>query len=156
MRRGAAIFVPPLAPEASGRQLYSQLPTPNSQLSKAMYLDTLRDACLAKPGAWEDLPFGPDTLVFKVQKKMFGIVGLERLPHGIGLKCDPERAIDLRERHQGVTTGPYLNGKHWNLILLESDVSDELIRELIDHSYNLVVAGMTRKERAALEAETAA
>lgn len=120
-----------------------------------MHLDDLRDYCLSRPGAWEDLPFGPDTLVFKVRKKMFGIVGLERLPHGIGLKCDPERGLELREHYDGVTTGPYLNGKHWNLVLIQSDVPAALIRDLVDHSYALVIAGMTRKEQAALAAETA-
>ncbi len=117
-----------------------------------MHLDVLRDYCLAKRGAYEDLPFGPDTLVFKVMGKMFGIVGLERLPYGIGLKCDPERGAELREQYEGVTTGPYLNGKHWNLVLLSSDVPDGLIRELVDHSYALVVAGLTRKARAELDA----
>ncbi|OZC02926.1 MmcQ/YjbR family DNA-binding protein [Rubricoccus marinus] len=117
-----------------------------------MHLDTLRDYCLAKRGATESLPFGPDALVFKVRGKMFGLLNLERLPPGIGLKCDPERGRDLRERFRGVTTGPYLNGRHWNLVLLQDDVPDTLIRELVDHSYALVVAKLTRKERAALDA----
>lgn len=117
-----------------------------------MHLDTFRDYCLAKHGAFEDLPFGPDTLVFKVMGKMFGIVALERLPFGAGLKCDPERGIELREQYDGVTTGPYLNGKHWNLVILSSDVPNDLIRELVDHSYDLVVAKLTRKARAELDA----
>jgi predicted DNA-binding protein (MmcQ/YjbR family) len=120
-----------------------------------MRIDELYAYCLSKPGAWDDTPFGPDTLVFKVRKKMFGIVALEREPVGIGLKCDPERGRDLRERYDGVTTGPYLNGKHWNLVLLRSDVPSDVVRALVDHSYTLVVAGMTRKERAALDADVA-
>ncbi len=117
-----------------------------------MHLDTLRDLCLAQHGATEDLPFGPDTLTFKVRGKIFALLNLERLPHGVGLKCDPSRALDLRERHDGITTAPYLNKTHWNSVLLQDDVPDELIRDLVSHSYALVVAGLTRKERAALEA----
>ena len=115
-----------------------------------MHLDELRDYCLAKKGAWEDQPFGPDALVFKVRKKMFAITNLERMPTGVGVKCDPEQAPLLREQFEGVTTGPYLNGKHWNLVLLQSDVPSDAIRRFVDMSYALVVAGMTKKEREAL------
>lgn len=113
-----------------------------------MHLDALRDHCLAKPGATEDMPFGPDVLTFKVAGKMFALTNLERLPLAVGMKCDPERAIDLRERYTGIDTGPYLDGKHWHYVELQSDVSDPLIRELVDHSYTLVVAGLTKKARA--------
>lgn len=119
-----------------------------------MHLDELRTYCLSKPGATEDLPFGPDALVFKVRGKMFALTNLERLPPGVGLKCDPERAADLRERYEGIGTGPYLHKRLWNLVGLQSDVPAALIRQLVDHSYDLVVAGLTRKERAALAAAT--
>ena len=118
-----------------------------------MHLDELRDYCLAKKGAWEDQPFGPDALVFKVRKKMFAITNLERMPVGVGLKCDPNQAPLLRDQFEGVTTGPYLNGKHWNLVLLQSDVPADAIRRFVDASYALVVAGLTKKEREALAAE---
>ncbi|MEM1117240.1 MAG: MmcQ/YjbR family DNA-binding protein [Bacteroidota bacterium] len=72
------------------------------------------------------------------------------MPLAVGMKCDPERGVDLRERYAGIDTGPYLNGKHWHYVELQSDVSDALIRELLDHSYDLVVAGLTRKARAEL------
>lgn len=117
-----------------------------------MHLDTLRDYCLAKHGAWEDLPFDEDTLVFKVGKKMFGMIGLERIPLQIGLKCDPERAPELRSTYEGIHDGPYLRGIGWNYVELKSDVPNDLIRELIDLSYDLVVKGMTKVQRAALEA----
>lgn len=119
-----------------------------------MHLDDLYTYALTKPGAWEDTPFGPDVLVLKVRKKMFAMVNVERMPLGVALKSDPERWLDLLERYDGVTRGRYLDGKHWNMVWLQSDVPSDLIRELLDRSYDLVVAGMTRKERAALEEET--
>ena len=118
-----------------------------------MHLDELRDYCLAKRGAWEDQPFGPDALVFKVRSKMFAITNLERMPPGVGLKCEPEQALLLREQFEGVTTGPYLNKKHWNLVQLQGDVPADAIRRFVDVSYALVVAGLTKKEREALAAE---
>ena len=119
-----------------------------------MHLDDLYTYGLAKPGAWEDTPFGPDVLVMKVRKKMFAMVNVERMPLGVALKSDPERWLELLERYDGVTRGPYLDGKHWNLVLLQDDVPDDLIRDLVDRSYELVVAGMTRREREALATET--
>ena len=115
-----------------------------------MHLDEYRDYCLSKAGAWEDLPFGPDTLVFKVVKKMFSAVGLESIPVQVSLKCDPERVPELREAYEGIHTGPYMDKKHWNFVDLKSDVPADLIRELVDHSYDLVVAGMTKAERESL------
>lgn len=112
-----------------------------------MHLDALRDVCLAQRGAYEDTPFGPDTLVFKVEGKMFGIVGLEAVEPAVGLKCDPERAVDLRERYGGIHAGPYLNKRHWNYVDLRSDVPEALVRDLVAHSYALVVAGLPRAAR---------
>ena len=117
-----------------------------------MHLDVYREYCLSKPGAWEDLPFGPDILVFKVLNKMFSAMGLDRLPPEVSLKCDPERVPELREAYQGIHTGPYMNKKHWNFIELQSDVPAKLIRELVDHSYALVVAGMKKADRERLAA----
>ncbi|HLT46498.1 MAG TPA: MmcQ/YjbR family DNA-binding protein [Rubricoccaceae bacterium] len=119
-----------------------------------MHLDDLRRYCLSKPGAFEDQPFGPDVLVFKVAgarreaARMFAITNLEKLPDAeVGLKCDPERALSLREEYEGVFPGPYLNKKHWNYVALRGDVPAGVIRELVDHSYDLVVAGLPRRER---------
>ncbi len=117
-----------------------------------MHLDALRDYCLAKPHATEDLPFGPDALTFKVAGKMFAITDLSDLPPAVGLKCDPERSLDLRERYEGIHPGPYLNKKHWNYVQLQGDVPNDLIRELVDHSYDLVWAGLPRRERGRLAA----
>ena len=115
-----------------------------------MHIDAVRTYCLAKPGVEEGLPFGPDTLVFKVGGKMFALIGLERLPTGVNLKCDPERAVDLRERYEAVQPGYHMNKRHWNTIVLRSDVPSALLRELIDHSYDLVVQSLPAKVRGAL------
>ncbi|MEL6615629.1 MAG: MmcQ/YjbR family DNA-binding protein [Bacteroidota bacterium] len=118
-----------------------------------MTLGDLFDHCMALPGAWEDQPFGPDVLVFKVRKKMFAMINLEHMPHRVALKGDPERWVVLKERHEGITRGPYLDGKHWNSVDLASDVPAPQIRDLVNRSYSLVVAGMTKKEQAALADE---
>ena len=113
-----------------------------------MHLDDLRHYCLEKPGATEDQPFGPNVLVFKVMGKMFGLAGLEKLPAcDVGLKCDPERALALREAYDGIAPGPYLDKKHWNYVALQSDVPNAEICALVDHSYDLVVAGLPKRER---------
>ena len=115
-----------------------------------MHLDALRDHCLARPGATEDLPFGPDTLVFKVGGKMFALAGLERMPPSVNLKCDPERAVELREAYADVAPGWHMNKTHWNTVGLRGDVPDEVVRELVDHSYALVVASLPARVRAGL------
>lgn len=115
-----------------------------------MHLDALRQYCLAKPGATEDLPFGPDTLVFKVGGKLFALAGLEVIPPTVNLKCDPERAAELRERYADVRPGYHMNKRHWNTVGLQGDVPAAVIRQLIDHSYDLVVSGLTRRARAEL------
>ncbi len=117
-----------------------------------MHLDDLRDHCLAKPGATEGFPFGDDALVFKVAGKMFALASLERLPPTVTLKCDPERALDLRERHEDVRPGYHMNKRHWNTVGLRGDVPGALLRELVDHSYALVVGGLPRRERDRLAA----
>ena len=120
-----------------------------------MHLDGLRDLCLAKPGATEGLPFGPDALVFKVRGKMFALTNLARLPPTVALKCDPERALDLRERFAGIAPAWHMNKRHWNGVELQSDVPDALIRGLLDHSYSLVVASLPRRDRDGLSSPEA-
>lgn len=115
-----------------------------------MHLESLRQHCLAKPGATEDLPFGPDTLVFRVAGKMFALANLEWIPPAVNLKCDPERAADLRERYADVRPGYHMNKRHWNTVGLQGDVPADLVRDLVDHSYALVVAGLPRRLRADL------
>ena len=117
-----------------------------------MNIEAFRDYCLSKKGVTESLPFGPDVLVFKVMDKMFALCALEKMPATANLKCDPERAIELREEYDGlITAGYHMSKKHWNTVELERNIPADLLLELIDHSYNLVVQGLTKKVQAELE-----
>ncbi len=111
----------------------------------------LREYCLAKRGVEESFPFDEKTLVFKVMNKMFALNGIESDPPSVNLKCDPERSIELRERYNGIIPGYHMNKKHWNTVCLEDDVEDSLIVQLIDHSYDLVVKSLTKKNKAILD-----
>lgn len=111
-----------------------------------MDVETLRDYCLNKRKVTESFPFDETTLVFKVMGKMFAIMPLEK-DKMIALKCDPDKAVELREHFSGIQPGYHLSKAHWNQVILDSDVSDELIYELVDHSYNLIVAKFTRAMR---------
>jgi predicted DNA-binding protein (MmcQ/YjbR family) len=103
--------------------------------------------CLAKPGSAEDYPFGDEVAVFKVAGRMFALVPLGSLPGSVSLKCDPGLAADLRARYAAITPGYHLNKQHWNTVALDGSVPDEDLLELIDHSYELVVAQLTRAQR---------
>ena len=103
-----------------------------------MNIETLRDYCLSKPGAEETLPFGPDTLVFKVNGKAFLLVGLDAEDLRFNVKCDPDKALELREEYPCVLPGFHMNKKHWNTIVVDGSVSNALLKEWIDHSYTLV------------------
>lgn len=120
-----------------------------------MDLDDFREYCLSKKGVAEDTPFGPETLVFKVGGKLFALTGIDSYPPTANLKCDPERAIQLREEHSDITPGYHMNKQHWNTIQLDGNLSHTLIYELIDHSYELVYKGLPKAVKAALEAEQA-
>ncbi len=102
-----------------------------------MNIESLRDFCLKKERATESFPFGDDTLVFKVDGKIFALVNLEG-DLSINLKCDPGYAIELRERYQSVTPGYHMNKKHWNTVSIDGSVPDREIFHWIDHSYDLV------------------
>ena len=115
-----------------------------------MHLDDLRDLCLGLPGASEDQPFGPDALVFKVGGKMFALTNLERTAPAVNLKCDPERAVDLRERYAAVEPGYHMNKRHWNTVALRSDAPAAEVRRWVRDSYDLVVAGLTARAREGL------
>jgi predicted DNA-binding protein (MmcQ/YjbR family) len=106
--------------------------------------------CGTKPGAAEDYPFGDETAVFKVAGKIFALVTLGPPPGDISLKCDPDVAAGLRGRHPAITAGYHLSKRHWNTIQLDGSVPDEELLDLIGHSYELVVAGLTRAERSRL------
>jgi predicted DNA-binding protein (MmcQ/YjbR family) len=116
-----------------------------------MNIDQLRDYCLSKKEASEDFPFDEDTLVFKVLGKMFALVPLERWERGepsINLKCNPEYALELREQYESIYAGFHMNKKHWNTVNLNNgELQTKFIFELIDHSYDMVVKGMTKKMR---------
>ena len=115
-----------------------------------MYVEQFRDYCLSKVGVTEEFPFDEHTLVFKVMGKVFAIVPLERNPSQANLKCDPERAQRLREEYDGlIYPGFHMNKKHWNTILLAERLPSKLVVELIDHSYDLVVAKFTKALRQA-------
>ena len=114
-----------------------------------MNIEELRDYCIQKKGVTESFPFDDKVLVFKVMNKMFALVNVE-IYDSVNLKCDPERAIELREEFMGIIEGYHMSKKHWNTVLLESDVNRLLLQELIDDSYNLIVSKLTKKEKEAL------
>lgn len=103
--------------------------------------------CLAKPAAEETTPFGPDVLVYKVAGKMFALTDPSDFPPKMNLKCDPERALTLREEYPGITPGYHMNKRHWNTVTIDESLPSGLLRELIDHSYDRVVAGMPKARR---------
>ena len=103
-----------------------------------MDLENLREYCLRKPNTNESTPFGPDALVFKVGEKIFAIASLDDVPPHVNLKCDPERALDLRDRYEEVRPGYHMNKKHWNTVELSGRIPPNELKEWIDHSYELV------------------
>jgi predicted DNA-binding protein (MmcQ/YjbR family) len=103
-----------------------------------MNIESLRDYCLSKPDTEETLPFGPNTLVFKVNRKVFLLAGLDEQPLSFNVKCDPDKAVDLREQHPCVLPGYHMNKKHWNTVIVDGSVSSKQLKEWIDWSYDLV------------------
>ncbi len=112
-----------------------------------MDLEEFRAYCLTKPDATEEQPFGPDNLVFKVQGKMFALAALDEVPPRVNLKCDPERALDLRDRYEDVLPGYHMNKKHWNTVVLSGSIPAAEVRHMIDHSYDLVVRRLPKRAR---------
>ena len=109
-----------------------------------MYFDAVRDYCLALPETTEDQPFGPDVLVLRVAGKMYCLLNPDREPPGVNLKCDPERAVALREAYEGVLPGYHMNKRHWNTVLLDGSLSRGLITEMVEHSYGLVYGTLSK------------
>ncbi|MDM8521848.1 MmcQ/YjbR family DNA-binding protein [Desulfococcaceae bacterium HSG8] len=116
-----------------------------------MELDPLRDYLLTKAGAYQDFPFGPDAMVFKVMKKMFALVAWGEDPLRITLKCDPDLALSLREVYESVRPGYYMNKKHWNTVTLDGTVPDDEIFAMIDDSYQLVVKTLRKADKEKLK-----
>ena len=111
-----------------------------------MTLEDLQAYCAKKNGVTWDTPFGPDVLVFRVAGKIFALVSLTSF-ETMNLKCDPERAMELRERHEGITPGYHMNKQHWNTVDVTGSVPHRLILELVDHSYDLVWASLPKRSR---------
>lgn len=115
-----------------------------------MDFDSVRNYCLVKKGVTESFPFDEETPVYKVMSKIF-LIGSVDYPPTINLKCNPELAVDLRERFPGVTPGYHMNKTHWNTIDLSSGIPPKKIYEWIDHSYELVSLGLKKQEKLELE-----
>lgn len=103
--------------------------------------------CLSLPQVAETTPFGPDVLVYKVAEKMFALAIPDEFPARINLKCDPDRALELRDRHENIIPGYHMNKKHWNTLILDGSLPAKLVRELIEHSYQLVAASLPARTR---------
>lgn len=103
-----------------------------------MNVETIREYCLSKPSVEEALPFGPDTLVFKISGKIFLLMGLDSEQLSFNVKCDPAKAIELREEFPCVIPGYHMNKKHWNTVIVDGPVPSKQLKEWIDHSYDLV------------------
>ena len=116
--------------------------------------DELREYLLAKPAVIEETPFGPDVLVYKVKGKMFATLGFET-DDGVevgrtNLKCNPDRAVELRTDHDAILPGYHMNKRHWNTLVLDGSLKPKLVSELCDHSYALVVAKLPKRDREGL------
>lgn len=117
-----------------------------------MNVEEVRQICIAKKGVTEGFPFDETTLVLKVGGKMFALLNLDKNP-SVNLKCDPERAIDLREHHDAILPGYHMNKVHWNTVMLEGSLPDSLVSELIGHSYDLVYQSLPKKAKEEVDRE---
>ena len=116
-----------------------------------MNIESFRLYCLKKKGVTEEFPFDENTLVFKVMGKMFALTDLVDLPFTINLKCDPEKAIELREKYDAVQPGYHMNKKHWNTITIDNSIPELELLKMIDHSYKLVVNGLKKSDHEKLK-----
>lgn len=116
-----------------------------------MNIEEFRNYCMAKKGVTEGFPFDGETLVFKVLGKMFALAPLERRPSQVNLKCEPERAISLREEYDGIIfPGYHMSKVHWNTLYIDQ-LNPALLKELIDHSYDLVFSKLPKKLKATIQ-----
>jgi predicted DNA-binding protein (MmcQ/YjbR family) len=114
----------------------------------------LRDTCLSLLGTDEEFPFGPDTSAFKVAGKIFALSRLSEQPLRISLKCDPSLAEELRRAHAAVIPGYHLNKRHWNTVIIDGSLSDEIISDMIEDSYDLIVSKLPQRRQHALNWRT--
>ena len=115
-----------------------------------MNIESLRDYCLSKPGVAETFPFGPETLVFKVMDKMFLLISLDK-PDSFNVKCDPEKAVQLREEYDEVQPGYHMSKVHWNTVSFNGRLKETQLQEMIDDSYSLVVASLPKNKQELLK-----
>lgn len=111
-------------------------------------IEQIREYCLRRPGEiTEEFPFDEDTLAFKVHGKIFLLTSLSQRPLSVNLKCDPELAVTLRKRYEAVQPGYHMNKKHWNTVVIDGGISRKEVLEMIDHSYDQVVRGLSKSVR---------
>ena len=115
-----------------------------------MNIESLREYCLAKAGVTETFPFGEDTLVFKVLDKIFLLTGLEHSDR-FNVKCDPDLAVNLREEFEEVKPGFHMNKTHWNTVIMSGRLKESQLKEMIDHSYDIVVKAMPKSKQAKIQ-----
>ena len=115
-----------------------------------MNIEELREYCLSRKGVTEDLPFGDDTLVFRLMNKIFALVNLEGEMH-LNLKCDPQKAIELREEYPAILPGYHMNKNHWNTLIIDGTLKKELVLSLIDHSYDLILGSLPKSKKEQFE-----
>lgn len=118
----------------------------DQHFTNKLNIEELRDYCLQKPGVTEGLPFGEDTLVFKVGEKMFLLTSI-KLGNSFNVKCDPELAVELRERYTEVQPGYHMNKKLWNTVYTDGSLTNKQLKEMIDHSYALIFESLPKKIR---------
>ncbi len=112
-----------------------------------MDLESFREYCLSKTGATESAPFGEETIVFKVGGKIFALASLDDVPARANLKCDPDLALELRDRYEQVQPGYHMNKKHWNTVEIEGGIPEGELRKMIDHSYELIAKSLPKTRK---------
>lgn len=111
-----------------------------------MNIEDLRNYCLSKKATTEELPFDEQILCFKVLDKVFALTDIENFQF-VNMKCDPEKAVELREQYDEIRPAYHMNKKHWNSVYMDASLSDQFVKELVDHSYEMVVHKMTKKQQ---------
>lgn len=116
-----------------------------------MNIESISEYCRRKKGVTEDFPFDEDTLAIRVMNKIFLLASLEKVPLQINLKCDPEHAIELRERYDSVQPGFHMNKSHWNTVVIDGSIPNSELKEMIDHSYEQVIKGLKKADKEKLK-----